>query len=119
MTELTREQESTIARLAINHGSVKVTPDPDSANVRVDTPLKVLVLDEDGVDIGGAVLAATEAHIAIPLDVIRELCGVEVVRDAVEKAELVHGRGSTSLPYALGQRLGDDFLRVLRSMVLA
>jgi hypothetical protein len=82
MTEITREQESAIARLAIDHASVAVAPQEDGT-VKVTAGSRTLILDEDG---NAAPEQITHGYVRIPVDTLRRLLGDERMAEMLAKA---------------------------------
>lgn len=99
MTEITREQETAIARLAIDHASVAVTPQEDGT-VKVEAGGQTLILDEDG---NARPIVIERAYMALPVDLLRRMLGDDVVDAALGEA----GARSYS-DHSLGRILAPD-----------
>jgi hypothetical protein len=82
MQELSREQESAIARLAIDHPSVAVSPQEDGT-VKVTAGSRTLVLDEDG---NTAPEPITHGYVRIPVRTLRRLLGDERMAEMLAEA---------------------------------
>ena len=99
MQEITREQEARIAKLALEGGRVYVRPAGQGV-VSVEVDGRVLHIDEDGVEKSAPV---HEAFITLPIGLIRELVGDDVLGPALESAS------TKSYPeHGLNLVLGDD-----------
>lgn len=108
MQELSREQESKIASLALSCGSVQVDRPKDDGTVRVQAGGRVLVFDEDGNE------EAEEIHrmyFPVPLSLVRAVLGDERVDEALGEAR------DRSVPdHYLGVLLGGEMLEALEAM---
>lgn len=99
MTEMTREQESAIARLAIDHASVAVAPQEDGT-VKVTAGSRVLILDEDG---NSAPEPITHGYVRIPVETLRRLLGDERMDEALAEA-----RNSPYAEHTLNTAVGHE-----------
>jgi hypothetical protein len=99
MTDLTREQEATIARLALAHPSVSVAPMKNGI-VKVEGGGKSYLLDPDGQTVPEPV---ERAYMALPVDLLRRLLGDDVMDAALKDV------ATAAYPdHALATKLGDD-----------
>src|SRR4051794_18855415 len=99
MQELSREQEAAIARLAIDHPSVAVSPQEDGT-VKVTAGGRGLIIDENG---EAQPIVIDKAYMAIPVDLLRRLLGDDVVDAGLAEA------GSLNYSdYSLGRILAPD-----------
>jgi hypothetical protein len=79
MHEITREQESAIARLAIDHPSVAVSPQ-EAGTVKVEAGGRRYVLDGDGNYVSEPV---EHAYMQLPVALLRRMLGDDVMDAAL------------------------------------
>jgi hypothetical protein len=100
MRELTREQESAIARLAIDHPSVAVEPQEDGT-VKVTAGGRTQILDENG---NATAVPIESVPIRLPISTLRRLLGSEAVALAVAEAQAA---GYAYPDHGVGMKLSD------------
>jgi hypothetical protein len=112
MQEITREQESAIARLAIKYPSVQVAP-PENGIVTVTAGGVATRIDEDGT---ASPVVFESVPIRLPLNVLGGLLGHEYV------AELVRDKmaeGETYPDYAVGHTVQASAVQAIEALLAA